>query len=54
MVCLNDNETHTMRTGDDCLVLVTGASGYIGLHTVRACLRDGYRVRATVRDAQDG
>jgi nucleoside-diphosphate-sugar epimerase len=42
-----------MRTGDDSLVLVTGASGFIGLHTVRACLHNGYRVRAAVRDAHD-
>ncbi len=30
-------------------VLVTGASGFIGLHTVLHLLQCGYRVRATVR-----
>ena len=30
-------------------VLVTGASGFIGSHLVRRCLRDGYRVKALVR-----
>ena len=35
------------------LVLVTGASGYIALHTIRLLLTDGYRVRATVRSLAD-
>jgi nucleoside-diphosphate-sugar epimerase len=30
-------------------VLVTGASGFIGSHLVKRCLRDGYRVKALVR-----
>ena len=30
-------------------VLVTGASGFIGSHLVRRCLRDGYRVKALAR-----
>ena len=38
-----------IQQGD--LVCVTGASGYIGSHTVEALLRAGYRVRGTVRDA---
>lgn len=33
------------------LVLVTGGSGYVGAHTVAALLRQGYRVRTTVRSA---
>ena len=31
------------------LVLVTGASGYIGGHVTREFLEHGYRVRGTVR-----
>lgn len=31
------------------LVLVTGASGFVGLHTVLGLLKEGYRVRGTVR-----
>jgi nucleoside-diphosphate-sugar epimerase len=33
----------------DQVVLITGASGFIGSHLVERCLRDGYRVRALVR-----
>ena len=36
-----------MATGD--LVLVTGASGFIAGHCIKAVLERGYRVRATVR-----
>jgi dihydroflavonol-4-reductase len=35
----------------DTLVLITGASGYIGGHCVVELLRRGYRVRGTVRGA---
>lgn len=31
-------------------VLVTGASGFIGTHCVEILLKNGYRVRGTVRD----
>ncbi|KAH7971077.1 hypothetical protein HPB49_018633 [Dermacentor silvarum] len=38
---------------DGGLVLVTGASGFIALHVVRALLKQGFRVRGTVRDANN-
>ena len=34
------------------VVVVTGASGFVGLHCVLACLQRGYAVRATVREAK--
>ncbi len=34
------------------LVLVTGGSGFVGVHCIDQLLRDGYRVRATVRSVQ--
>src|ERR1700742_2140149 len=34
---------------NDDLVLVTGGSGFIGVHCIDQLLRAGYRVRATVR-----
>ncbi|MFA9472528.1 MAG: NAD-dependent epimerase/dehydratase family protein, partial [Deltaproteobacteria bacterium] len=36
-------------TENTTLVTVTGASGFIALHCVRELLREGYRVRGTVR-----
>lgn len=38
----------------DSLVLVTGASGFIGSHTVDQTLKAGLRVRAAVRSADKG
>lgn len=35
------------------VVLVTGASGFIAIHVVRALLKQGFRVRGTVRDAKN-
>ena len=36
-------------TDNNALVTVTGASGFIALHCVRELLRQGYRVRGTLR-----
>ena len=35
-------------------ILVTGASGFLGVHTCRAFLARGYRVRGTVRSPPKG
>lgn len=38
-----------MKSNSNSSVLVTGASGFIGLHTVLKCMQNSYHVRATVR-----
>ncbi len=38
-----------MTAQQDSTVLVTGISGFVGLHTALALLREGYRVRGTLR-----
>ncbi|GBG30024.1 Protein kinase, putative [Hondaea fermentalgiana] len=40
----------SMSAGNKGLVLVSGATGYIGSHVVQAFLLEGYRVRGTVRN----
>lgn len=48
------NDTSTISDGKGQpapLVLVTGGTGYVGAHTVAALLREGYRVRTTIRSA---
>lgn len=39
-----------MADHSDTLVLVTGGTGFISSHTVKAFLDNGYRVRTTCRD----
>ncbi len=40
-------------SNSDITVLVTGASGYVASHCVQRLLRDGYRVRGTVRSLRN-
>ena len=42
-----------MATSEDCLVLVTGASGFVATHIVQQLLQTGYRVRGTVRSLKN-
>lgn len=37
----------------DTIVLVTGASGYLGSHVVKSLLARGYNVRGTVRSTSN-
>lgn len=37
---------------ENTLVVVTGGTGHLGGHTIVALLRDGYRVRTTVRSLE--
>ena len=43
-----------MSSVDNSPVLVTGASGFVAMHCILRLLKDGYRVRGTVRNAQRG
>lgn len=43
----------TEETRQKPLVLVTGGSGFIAKHTIDRLLREGYRVRATVRNEEE-
>lgn len=36
------------------LILVSGASGFIASHTVKEFLKEGFRVRGTVRSKEKG
>ena len=45
----NNNE----QNAEDTIFVVTGASGFVGSHVIKQLLELGYRVRATVRNAQD-
>ncbi|OZC09050.1 hypothetical protein X798_03981 [Onchocerca flexuosa] len=39
-----------MKTNQNIKVLVTGASGFIGIHCVQQLLKENYTVRGTIRD----
>jgi nucleoside-diphosphate-sugar epimerase len=43
-----------MSKENDSPVLVTGASGFVGMHCILRLLQDGYRVRGTVRNVERG
>ncbi len=38
---------------DDSIVVVTGASGFVGSYVIKLLLEQGYKVRGTVRNAKD-
>lgn len=42
-----------MSANGDCLVLVTGATGFIGLHIIKLLLQEGCNVRGTVRSLKN-
>ena len=46
---------HTARSGRQPLVLLTGATGYVGRHLLDTLLAEGHRIRCLVRrpDAVD-
>lgn len=45
---------HDLVFGQGSLILVTGASGMIGVHTCHEALKAGFRVRGTVRSTEKG
>ncbi|ODO07587.1 D-lactaldehyde dehydrogenase [Cryptococcus wingfieldii CBS 7118] len=46
------SSSHTISKGQ--LVLVSGASGFVAVHTVKEFLKEGINVRGTVRSAEKG
>ena len=42
-----------MKTADNAVVLVTGATGFVGGALVKRLLRQGYRVRTLARQANN-
>jgi len=46
-------EEQKAEIGNQKIVLVTGASGYLAGHVVNILLEKGYKVRGTVRSLKD-
>lgn len=51
LIDVRKGDTQMASTGSISKVLVTGASGFIGMHTTLKALQTGHGVRATVRSA---